>query len=111
MNKEELKQKIEDQKAENIRLYSIFQYNMHKEEMHPLIQQWREGSTKLKALDEELYQLEKKECDEKRANEPKETRTFINGFGEATNKYITSSTYDRAERRRQKEVLAFMGNR
>lgn len=111
MNKEELKQKIEDQKQENIRLYSIFQYNMHKEEMQPLIQQWREGSTKLKSLDEELYQLEKKERDERRANETRETKTFINGYGEATNKYITSSTYERAEKRRQKEVLSFMGNR
>lgn len=111
--KDELKQKIENQKAENIRLYNIFQYNMHKEEMQILIEQWREGSTKLKALDIELYKLEKKERDEIliKQNSKQETKSFINGYGEATDKYITSTTYEKAEKRRQKEVLSFMGNR
>lgn len=39
----------------------------------------------------------------------KEEKTFINGYGEATKKYITSSTYERAERRRQKEIISFLG--
>jgi hypothetical protein len=113
MIKEELKQKIEEHKQENIRLYNIFQYRLHDEEMQTLINQWREGSAKLKALDNELNQLEMKERDEKLASKgnKQETKTFINGYGESTNKYITSSTYERAEKRRQKEVLSFMGNR
>lgn len=39
----------------------------------------------------------------------KEEKTFINGYGEATKKYITSSTYERAERRRQKAIISFLG--
>jgi predicted HNH restriction endonuclease len=109
----ELKKKIEEQENENVRLFKIFEYKMHKEEMQPIIQEWREGSVKLKALLNELHQLEIKERNERVANEEnvKETKTFINGYGEATNKYITSTTYERAEKRRQKEVLSFMGNR
>ena len=109
----ELKQKIEDQKNENIRLYNIFQYRLHEEAMQPIIKQWYDGSSKLKQLDDELYEMEKKERNERLENESskQETKTFINGFGEATNKYITSSTYERAEKRRQKEIISFMGNR
>lgn len=113
MNKEQLQQQIKEQEAKNISLFEIFQYRLHDKEMQPLITEWREGSAKLKTLLNELYKLENKERDEKLANEDnrKETKTFVNGYGEATNKYITSSTYERAERRRQREVLSFMGNR
>lgn len=113
MNIKELKQKIEEQEKENIDLYNIFQFRLHEEEMQPLIKQWYEGSSRLKQLDNELYEMEKKERNKRLTNEnsKQETKTFINGFGEATNKYITSSTYERAERRRQKEILSFMGNR
>lgn len=81
--------------------------------MQPLIQEWHKGSSRLKALLDELYQLNIKERDEMLINEDNrtETKTFINGYGEATKKYITSSTYERAEKRRQKEILSFMGRR
>lgn len=111
MNKEELKGKIEEQEKENIGLFNIFQYRLHEETMQPIIKQWREGSVKLKVLIDELYELEIKEHNERILNEEnkKETKTFVNGYGEATNKYITSSTYERAEKRRQKEILSFIG--
>jgi hypothetical protein len=113
MNKEQLKQQINEQEEKNISLFEIFQYRLHEKEMQPIIQEWREGSKKLKVLLDDLYQLEMKERDEKLASEDnrKEQITFINGYGEATNKYITSSTYERAERRRLKEVASFMGRR
>lgn len=111
MNKEELKQKIEEQERENIRLFNVFQYGLHDEEMQPFINEWREGSKKLRALDDELYKQEMKEREERTANKENknETKTFINGYGEATSKYITSLTYERAEKRRQKEILSFIG--
>lgn len=39
-------------------------------------------------------------------------RKVVNGFGEATNRYITTATYERARKRREKEALGvFMGLR
>lgn len=40
---------------------------------------------------------------------PKPVHTFVNGFGEATRRYITNDTYDRAQRRLEKEVKGFLG--
>jgi predicted HNH restriction endonuclease len=113
MSKEELQKQIKEQEQENIRLFKTFEYSMHKEESQPAIQEWREGSYKLKSLLKELYAIEDQERLERIAKQQneKQEKTFINGFGEATNKYITSSTYERAEKRRQKEILSFMGNR
>lgn len=113
MNKEQLQKQIKEQEEKNTNLFNIFQYRLQDKEMQPLIQEWREGSAKLRILLNELYELEMKERDEQLANQnnKKEEKTFVNGFGEATKKYITSSTYERAERSRQKAVLSFMGNR
>lgn len=35
--------------------------------------------------------------------------TKINGYGEATNRYITSSTYERALKREQKNISSWFG--
>lgn len=111
MRIEELKQKIEEQKEENVKLFKIFEYKMHKEEMQPIIQQWRKGSTKIKALLNELYQLEIKECNERKVNEDNknESKTFVNGYGEATKREITCSTYTRTEKSNAKAMLSFIG--
>jgi hypothetical protein len=113
MNKEQLQKQIKEQEEQNINLFKVFQYRLHDEEMQPIVQEWREGSKKIKVLLDELYKIEMKERDEKLAKEDntKETKTFVNGYGEATTKYITSTTYEKSERRRQKEVASFMGIR
>lgn len=36
-------------------------------------------------------------------------RTFVNSYGEATTRYITSSTYERAQKRLMKQVESIMG--
>jgi hypothetical protein len=101
----ELKQKIKKQEEENIKLYNIFQYRLHEEIMQPVITQWRDGSVKLKALCNELYKIETKEREEGITNKEnkKETKTYAN------QRYITCSTYERADKRMQKEILLFMG--
>lgn len=40
---------------------------------------------------------------------PKPARTFVNGFGEATSRYVTTTTYERARKRAEKDVLRNMG--
>lgn len=107
MNKEQLQKQIKEQKEKNISLFKIFQYRLQEKEIQPFIQEWYEGSSRLKALDEELWQLERKEREDFYNNTTK--KTFINGYGEATTKYISTSTYERAEKRRQKEIVSFLG--
>lgn len=38
-----------------------------------------------------------------------EEKPFVNGYGEATNRYITSASYERGQRRREKEFASFFG--
>lgn len=107
METAELKRKIESQAEENTRLYNIFQYRLHEDVMQPVIQQWRDGSAKIKAMHNELYEIEMKE---RKAIIPnKANKTHTNSYGEATRRYITCSTYERADKRMQKEILLFMG--
>lgn len=40
---------------------------------------------------------------------PKPAHTFVNGFGEATSRYVTTTTYERARKRAEKDVLRNMG--
>lgn len=40
---------------------------------------------------------------------PKPAHTFVNGFGEATSRYVTTGTYERARKRADKAVLRNMG--
>lgn len=45
---------------------------------------------------------------------PKDTsprKPFVNSFGEATDRYITSAAYERAMRRNEREIRSFMGRR
>lgn len=43
------------------------------------------------------------------AAKPKPAHTFVNGFGEATSRYVTTGTYERARKRAEKAVLRNMG--
>ena len=106
MTIEELKQEINKQREENIRLYEIFQYKEYKEEMQPLLNTWRQGSKRLKELLNQLYESEKAEKENKVS---KVSEKYINGYGEATSREITSSTYIRADRRLSKEIMSFIG--
>lgn len=107
MNKEQLQKQIKEQEEKNISLFRIFDNRFSDKEMQPFIQEWYEGSSRLKDLLEEFWQLERKEREDFYNNTTK--KTFINGYGEATNKYIATSTYERAEKRRQKEIVSFLG--
>ena len=41
-------------------------------------------------------------------SEPAEKKTFVNGYGEATDREITSSTYERAQKRLMKSVEGWL---
>lgn len=44
-------------------------------------------------------------------SEPAEKKTFVNGYGEATHRYITTSTYERAQKRAMKSVDGWLSGR
>lgn len=102
----QLKKNIEEQKEINEGLFKIFQYKMHEIEMQLIIEEWREGSRKVKAMIKELQEIELsiKEVKSNNSN----TNTFINSYGEATEREITCSTYSRQQKKLSKDMLRFM---
>lgn len=57
-------------------------------------------------IDERL----KRKKSQKRTN-TKNNKTFVNSFGEATKRYVTTSTYERNRRRIEKDIMNFIGKR
>ena len=60
----------------------------------------------LRARRDEILDEKAKRTKEKAVSAPK--RTFVNSFGEATTRYITTSSYERAQKRLNKEVQSRM---
>ena len=44
-------------------------------------------------------------------SEPAEKKTFVNGYGEATHRYITTTTYERAQKRVMKSVEGWLSGK
>lgn len=107
MDKKQLETEIATQKKENAELYAIFQYRLNDVEMQPLIEKWREGSRRLKELISQLNQIKDKER-ELKPHRVMITKTFVNSYGEATKREITSATYERANKRLSKEIMNFI---
>ena len=102
MSIEELKQAINSQREENIKLYEVFQYKLQEKDMQPLICEWRNGSKRLKTLLNQLSELEKEEREKRNVNK-------TSAYEKPVGREITSSTYIRADRRMQKEIMSFIG--
>ena len=108
----ELKKEINEQREQNIKLFNSIPLPSHEDpsnkKAEPILREWREGARKLRSMIKEL-ELERlvNNTNEVKINE----KTFINGFGEATNKYITCAGYDRAEKHNAKAMLSFIGGR
>lgn len=83
----------------------------------------REKSQRTSAMPSEYYAAQReynaarkelnKLLDQRRAEQQKvevpTQRTFVNSYGEATTRYITTSTYERARKRAQQQVEDFLG--
>jgi len=115
MRIEELKREIKEQGEQNVKLFKSIPLASHADpsnkKAEPILTEWREGSKKIKSMIKELAELEL-EMRAKNTNEVKTNeKTFVNGFGEATKKYITCAGYDRAEKRNAKAMLLFIGGK
>ena len=49
------------------------------------------------------------EARHKKEEQSKPPKTFVNGFGEATHRYIATTTYERAQKRIDKQIFSFLG--
>ncbi len=74
-------------------------------EMRGIQKKLRDEASKLQLKCGEIESKLRK-MDEK--DEPEE-KTFVNGFGEATKRYITTASYERQQRKRDKEIASFIG--
>lgn len=67
--------------------------------------------TKSRKLRQERSDALDREVKEYNEKHPQSSHhTFVNGFGEATHRYITNPTYERAMRRNDREIQARMKN-
>lgn len=65
-------------------------------------------SRKLRQERSDAFDREVKEYNEKHPQSSH--HTFVNGFGEATHRYITTTTYERAMKRNEREIQNRMKN-
>ena len=112
MNINVLKEEIKKQKEINIELYKSISTASYEDprnlKAQPILKQWREGSTRIKSLIKELQELELAEREKHDSKLNKESKTFVNSFGEATQRMITTTTYERQQRRADKKLLHFL---
>ena len=59
----------------------------------------------------EAYKADAEARSKQAKSEPAEKKTFVNGYGEATSREITSSTYERAQKRLTKSVEGWLSGR
>lgn len=109
MTIEELKIEIEKQKNINKTLYDSIPVASHEdpcnEKAEPILKEWRSGSTKLKSMLKNLSELE---LENKKPSILGPNKTFVNGYGESTSRKITSTTYERAEKRLHNQIVTFL---
>ena len=69
---------------------------------------WLQLKKKADSLRDKRQKIEEEERKKKKTN-VSTNKTFVNSYGEATTRNITSLTYDRQQKRRQRQVLKNMG--
>lgn len=97
MTVDELKIEIDKQRAHNIELYKAMPCAAQDSLM---LVEWREGSKRIKQLTSELNQLLDKQ---------RPINAITNKPTEKTERYITCTTYENAQRRLSKEIISFIG--
>lgn len=72
---------------------------------------YNEGSELYNQLRDSLGALEDEQTRRRRANHPAAQRTFVNSYGEATRRSITSQSYESAQRRLNQRIESWMRGR
>lgn len=95
--------KISD-KIKKLQDESMQVLNSRENSWDPYPQRYHELSREVRSLMNKRSDLQYKREEERRKNEPVTPRTFVNSFGEATKREITSASYERAQRRLDKQI-------
>ena len=109
----ELKQEINKQRELNISLFNLIplatKEDPTNEKAEPILKQWREGSKRIKEMIKTLNELEVNF--NKQSKRETSKKSFINGYGEATNREITNTNYRMYQNKLSKEILSFIGGK
>ena len=76
-----------------------------------IMARWRRELDKNKADQSRIRDLQSEADRRYRAAHPVPKKTFVNSFGEATTREITTQSYKNAMRRNDRDVKSFMGSR
>ena len=73
--------------------------------------QWNTNDKKLRRMKTniETARAKQREAQREALSKIKTKKPFINGFGEATKRYVTNTTYENAQKRNDKEIMKFIG--
>lgn len=71
-------------------------------------EQYVAARDKYQELRSERSSLVMEQVKRKPVTQESKTKAFVNSFGEATDRYVTSGTYERAMKRREKQIAARM---
>lgn len=72
---------------------------------------YNEGSELYNQLRDRLSALEDEQIRRRQASQPRAQRTFVNSYGEATRRNITSQSYESAQRRLNRRIESWMRGR
>lgn len=104
---ERLMKECEEKCVEIYKNNSFYWSLGEREDLH---KEWIDISCQGKQYKKEINNLLDKLRDIRQENKTKEDKkTFINSYGEATKREITTSTYNRTQNRMKKQVLRNMG--
>ena len=79
------------------------------ERVNKAMAEYNEGSKIFNELRDRKSALENEKAKRKRGNQSSARKTFVNSYGEATRRNITNQTYERAQKRLERDVARFLG--
>lgn len=69
--------------------------------------QWNTNNEKLRKMKNTIENAKAKQRETQRKTETK--KPFVNSFGEATKRYVTSTTYEKAQKKLSKQIMKYIG--
>lgn len=81
------------------------------ERVNKAMAEYNEGSKLFNDLRDRKSALEDEKAKRRKKKQPQTSRTFVNSYGEATRRNITNQTYERAQRRLERDVARFLGGK
>lgn len=101
--------KIDELSKENIKLYNQ-SGGFSGGTSDKLHRKWLDNHEKIIQYKDQNREINSK-LSKLKEGKTKKHKTFVNGFGEATHRYVTSTTYDRVQQRQDREIFRRLNNK